>query len=170
MFCLVALTIAPTALADIGRFDLAGRIYTKWLYRNDDSQGVLWLGNPFPAGDNYSGNNGVGSEFELKIMGEVSEAVRAEVRLKSRFGALWHDWWENGDLKPGEIDTSGESLGMNHAEYIKLRGYFIDANLPIPSVRSVLVGSSDLGMFNPWTIGKVRYIDRDNAKARRPRP
>ena len=125
---------------------------------------MLWLGNPFPSGDNYSGSNGVGSEFELKIMGEVSEAVRAEVRLKSRFGALWHDWWENGDLKPDEVDTSGESLGMNHAEYIKLRGYFIDANLPIPSVRSVLIGSSDLGMFNTWTIGKVRYIDRDNAK------
>ena len=152
------------AHADIGRFDLAGRLYTKWLYQNDDTQGVLTHGNPFPAGDNYSGANGVGSEFELKISGSVSNAVRAEVRLKSRFGALWHDWWENGDLSGGAADTSGESLGMNHAEYIKLRGYAIDANLPIPSVRSVLVGSSDLGMFNPWTIGKVRYIDRDNAK------
>jgi hypothetical protein len=28
----------------------------------------------------------------------------------------------------------------------------------------VTVGSSDFGMFNPWTIGKVRYIDRDNGK------
>jgi len=152
------------AQADIGRFDLAGRLYTKWLYRNDDSQGVLTHGNPFPSGDNYSGSNGVGTEFELKIFGAVSNAVRAEVRLKSRFGALWHDWWENGDLSPGQVDTSGESLGMNHAEYVKLRGYAIDANLPIPTLRSVLVGSSDLGMFDAWTIGKVRYIDRDNAK------
>ena len=158
------LITAGGAQADIGRFDLSGRLYTKWLYQNDDSQGVLTHGNPFPSGDNFSGSNGVGSEFELKISGAVSNAVRAEVRLKSRFGALWHDWWENGDLSSGPPDTSGESLGMNHAEYIKLRGYSIDANLPIPSVRSVLVGSSDLGMFNPWTIGKVRYIDRDNAK------
>ncbi|MDP6945483.1 MAG: hypothetical protein QF464_15145, partial [Myxococcota bacterium] len=157
-------TSATDGSADIGRFDLAGRLYTKWLYQNDDSQGVLTHGNPFPAGDNYSGSNGVGTEFELKISGAVSNAVRAEVRLKSRFGALWHDWWENGDLSSEEVDTSGESLGMNHAEYVKLRGYAIDANLPIPSLRSVLVGSSDLGMFNPWTIGKVRYIDRDNAK------
>ena len=161
---LLLVAVAPSVSADIGRFDLAGRLYTKWLYQNDDSQGVLTHGNPFPAGDNFSGSNGVGSEFELKITGSVSNAVRAEVRLKSRFGALWHDWWENGDLAAGPPDTSGESLGMNHAEYIKLRGYAIEANLPIPSVRSLLVGSSDLGMFNPWTIGKVRYIDRDNAK------
>ena len=160
---LLVSTSATDARGDIGRFDLAGRIYNKWLYQNDDSQGVLSHGNPFWP-DNISGNNGVGSEFELKIMGAVSNAVRAEVRLKSRFGALWQDWWENGDSAYAELNTSGESLGLNHAEYIKLRGYFIDANLPIPSVRSILVGSSDLGMFNPWTIGKVRYIDRDNAK------
>lgn len=157
------LTTAGPASADIGRFDLAGRIYTKWMYQNDDSQGTLTLGTPFPQGDNFSGGNGVGTEFELKIMGAVSNAVRAEVRLKSRFGSLWQDWWENGD-RADQVDLSGESLGMNHAEYVKLRGYSIDANLPIPSVRSVLIGSSDLGMFNAWTIGKVRYIDRDNAK------
>ncbi|MGM0575687.1 MAG: hypothetical protein ACQEXJ_08155 [Myxococcota bacterium] len=159
----VLLGASTPASADIGRFDLAGRIYTKWLYRNDDSQGVLTWGNPFWP-DNVSGHNGVGSEFELKILGAVSRAVRAEVRLKSRFGALWQDWWENGDQAYDEVNTSGESLGMNHAQYMKLRGYYIEANLPIPTVRSVLVGSSDLGMFNPWTIGKVRYIDRDNAK------
>ena len=159
----ILLSSPPSARADIGRFDLAGKIYNKWLYQNDDSQGLVTYGNPFWP-DNITGNNGVGSEFELKIMGAVSNAVRAEVRLKSRFGALWQDWWENGDRSYDEHNTSGESLGMNHAEYIKLRGYYIDANLPIPTVRSVLVGSSDLGMFNPWTIGKVRYIDRDNAK------
>ena len=151
------------ARAEIGSFDLAGHIYTKWLYRNDDSQGLLTLGNPFWP-DNITGSNGVGSEFELKIKGRVSNAVRAEVRLKSRFGALWQDWWENGDQAYSDVNTSGESQGLNHAEYLKLRGYSIDANLPIPTVRSVLIGSSDLGMFNPWTIGRVRYIDRDNAK------
>jgi hypothetical protein len=154
---------APTARADLARFDLAGRIYTKWLYQNDDSQGTLTHGNPFWP-DNFSGSNGVGSEFELKVTGTVSNAVRAEVRLQSRFGALWQDWWEQGDQSYSELNTSGESAGMNHAEYIKLRGYRVDANLPIPSVRSLLIGSTDLGMFNPWTIGKVRYIDRDNAK------
>ncbi len=165
MACLGVATLltAGPARGDLARFDLAGRIYTKWMYTNDDSQGLLTWGNPFWP-DNIAGGNGVGSEFELKIRGAVANAVRAEVRLKSRFGALWQDWWENGDVNYPEPNTSGESLGMNHAEYIRLRGAFIDANLPLPTVRSVLIGSSDLGMFNPWTIGKVRYIDRDNAK------
>ena len=30
---------------------------------------------------------------------------------------------------------------------------------------SATIGSNDLGMFDPFTIGKIRYIDRDNAKA-----
>jgi hypothetical protein len=157
------LACSPWAHADKRNFDLAGKIYTKWLYQNDDSQGLLTHGNPFWP-DNIGGHNGVGSEFELLVMGRVSPKVRAQARLKSRFGGLWQDWWENGDLKETGADTSGESLGMNRAEYLKLRGYWIDAALPIPTVRNVRVGSSDLGMFDPWTIGKMRYIDRDNAK------
>ena len=160
---IAALAWPPDVAAEIGRFDLSGRLYTKWLYQNDDSQGLVTYGNPFWP-DNTAGNNGVGTEFELKLSGRISKFVRAQVRLKSRFGALWHDWWESGDRDFPTPNTSGNSLGMNHAEYIKLRGYWIELNLPIPTVRSLVIGSSDLGMFNPWTIGKVRYIDRDNAK------
>ena len=160
----VGLLAAVTpAHADMANFDMTGRIYTKWLYQNDDSQGLVTYGNPFWP-DNITGTNGVGTEFELKLQGNVSKRVRADVRLKSRFGGLWQDWWENGDMGYPIPNTSGESLGMNHGEYIKLRGYRVEANLPIPSVKTVVVGSSELGMFNPWTIGKIRYIDRDNAK------
>ena len=75
---------------------------------------------------------------------------------------LWQDWWENGDLKPGVYDTSGESLGMNHAAYIKLRGAWVRMAPPIPTVKWVTIGSTDYSMWNEWTIGKARYIDRDN--------
>ena len=75
---------------------------------------------------------------------------------------MWQDWWENGDLKPGVYDTSGESLGMNHASYIKLRGAWVRAAPPIPTVKWVTIGSTDYSMWNEWTIGKARYIDRDN--------
>ena len=156
--CLVSLS----ARGELVNFDLMGKLYTKWLYRNNGSQGVLTKGNPFWP-DNIQGDNGVGSEFELGIRGRVGQHVEAGVRVASRFGALWQDWWENGDIKDAE-DTSGESLGMNHAQYIKLRGYWIRAQLPIPFVDEIIVGSSDLGMFNEWTIGRVRYIDRDNGK------
>ncbi len=158
--------------ADIANFELDGKIYTKILYANDDSQGSQWLGHPFWK-DNFTGSNGQASEFELGIRARVSDHVTAGARLKSRWGADWHDWWENGDLKLTETgspvpfpgDTSGESLGMNHASYMKLRGFWIEVrDPPIRTVQVIRAGSSDLGMFNAWTIGKVRYIDRDNAR------
>jgi hypothetical protein len=158
------LVLAPLAArADSSNFDLGGRIYTKWLYRNNTSQGVLTYGNPFWS-ENLSGDNGVGSEFELTIKGRVSETVSAGVRIQSRFGSTWHDFWENGNLRWTTPNTSGESLGMDHAEYMKLRGYWVKLEKPLPGVGYFQVGSSDLGMWNAWTVGKIRYIDRDNAK------
>lgn len=157
------------ALADTANFELNGKIYTKFLYKNDDSSGCLSLSNPFWP-DNIGGNNGACTEFELTILGRASKYVTTGVRLKSRFGALWQGWWENGDVRwdyPNDTlfveNTSGEALGMNHAQYVKLRGAFMRVAAPIPTVRWIHFGASDLGMFNEWTVGKVRYIDRDNA-------
>ncbi len=156
-----ALLVSAAARADTVNFDLSGKIYTKYMYQNDNTQGCLSLSNPFWV-DNIGGHNGACSEFELNINAKVSQRVSAGVRLQSRWGALWQDWWENGDLKKGIADTSGESLGMNHAQYIKLRGLFIRVAPPIETVRWVTVGSTDFSMWNEWTIGKARYIDRDN--------
>ena len=160
------LAVPATVHADKANFDVSAKLYTKWLYRNDDSQGVLWLGNPFWP-DDIAGNNGVATEFELTMTGRVSKWVRAGAKVKSRFGGVWQDWWESGERRPeynGEHNTSGDRLGMNRAMYIKLRGFFIDINPNIPFIDWFRVGSSDLSMFNPWTIGKIRYIDRDNAR------
>lgn len=158
---LAVLAAAASAQADTSNFDLSGKIYTKYMYKNDNTQGCLSLSNPFWV-DNIGGNNGACTEFELNIKGRVSPRVTAGVRLQSRWGMLWQDWWENGDLKPGVSDTSGESLGMNHAAYIKLRGAYIRMAPPIPTVRWVTIGATDYSMWNEWTIGKARYIDRDN--------
>jgi hypothetical protein len=156
--------VAPTrARADKKNFDLSAKIYTKWLYRNDDSQGVLWLGNPFWP-DDIAGNNGVATEFELLATGRVSKWVRAGAKMKTRFGNDWHDWWESGENKYDEHNTSGDSLGMNRAAYLKFRGFYVHINPDLPFVDWVKFGASDLSMFNPWTIGKIRYIDRDNAR------
>jgi len=169
----LALLVAATALflpgaaqADKSKFDLNAKIYSKWLYRNDDKEGVLWLGNPFWP-DDIAGNNGVATEFELNFVGNVSKYVKAGAKLKSRFGGLWHDWWVSGERKfeyLGEHNTSGDSLGMNRAMYIKFRGFYVDLNPDVPFIDWVRVGASDLAMFNAWTIGKIRYIDRDNAR------
>jgi hypothetical protein len=53
---------------------------------------------------------------------------------------------------------------MNHAEYMKLRGYWFRIRVPVDFINYVHVGSSDYSQFNEWTVGKVRFIDRDNGK------
>lgn len=165
VLALVGLLAPGRARADIGNFDLAGKMYTKFMYQNDATQGCLSMSNPFWV-DNIGGHNGVCTEFELQIKGNLGKSVTAGVRLQSRWGAMWQDWWENGDLKQGVAfsggDTSGESLGMNHAQYIKLRGAWARFAPPIPYVKWITVGSTDYSMWNEWTIGKARYIDRDN--------
>jgi hypothetical protein len=161
---LALLAVSSPAQADIANFDFAGQIFTKWLYRNNDSQGVLTYGNPFWP-ENYSGDNGVASEFELRVIAKVSDFVEADVRLKSRYGATWHDFFENGNIRYENPNNSGESLGLDHAEYFKLRGYRVLIRPPYEWIDQVSIGSTDLGMFNPWSIGKIRFIDRDNTKA-----
>jgi hypothetical protein len=155
---------APYARADKSKFDMNARLYTKYLYTNDDTQGVLWLGNPFWP-DDIAGSNGTATELYLRLNGNVSDSVRAWASVQSRFGGTWQDWWESGEWKyNGEHNTSGDSLGMNRAQYVKFRGFGIDVKLDVPPVRHVMVGASDLGMFNPFTIGKIRYIDRENGR------
>jgi hypothetical protein len=159
---LLLVAAAAPAWADTANFELNGKIYTKYLYKNDNTQGCLAMSNPFWT-DNIGGNNGACTEFELNIKARVGPRVQAGVRLQSRWGMIWQDWWENGDLKSvSASDTSGESMGMNHAAYLKLRGAFVRVAPPISMVRWVTVGATDYSMWNEWTIGKARYIDRDN--------
>jgi hypothetical protein len=156
--------MASTAKADISRFDLGARIYVKHLYANDDSQGTLWLGNPFWP-DQIAGSNGVSSQLEITLSGRVSDAVSAGARIASRYGERWQDYWESGNRMYGDtVNTSGDSVGMNRAAYLKLRGPWIQLSPELGWIDWVRIGASDLGMFNPWTIGKLRYIDRDNGK------
>jgi hypothetical protein len=150
---------------------LRADIYNKLLMQNDQTNGSVTWGNPSPQGDNFSGNNGAASELQLIFNGRVGNDVEAGARVASRWGMQWADFYENGDrvIDPvsgrfGRIDASGQSLGMDHAQYMQLRGIFIRAAPPIPTVRYVHFGSSDLGQFSPFTVGKQRYIDRDNAR------
>jgi hypothetical protein len=170
IFAAALLVPAAVARAETGNFELNGKIYTKWMYKNDRSRGCLSLSNPFWP-DNIGGSNGVCSEFELTIQGRVSKYVSAGLRLQSRWGALWQNWWENGDVRwdaPTDTlfleNTSGEALGMNYAQYMKFRNAWIRVAPPIPTVRWIHIGASDFGMFNEWTVGKSRYIDRDNGQ------
>ncbi|MFO0729090.1 MAG: hypothetical protein U1E65_35245 [Myxococcota bacterium] len=155
---------APAAAENApSRLELKAEAYMKWLYRNDATQGCVSYGNPHPTGDNYSGNNGACPEFALTIIGRPMAQIEGGFRLQSRFGMDFADWFENGD-KRTKVDASGESLGQNHSAPIQLRGIYVRIAEPLPFLDWFLAGSSDLSYWDPFTVGKVRYIDRFNAK------
>jgi hypothetical protein len=158
---LVSALLAGAAFADLANIDIGGKSFTKFMSQNDDTRGCLSMSNPFWV-DNIGGHNGVCSELELNLRAKLGSRVTAGARIQSRWGALWQGWWENGDLRLGVEDTSGEAMGMNHAAYMKLRSSWVRFAPPLPGVRWITVGSTDLSMWNEWTIGKARYIDRDN--------
>lgn len=143
--------------------ELKAEAYIKWLYRNNTTQGCVTYGNPHPRGDNYTGDNGACPEFALTITGRPAPKIEAGARLQSRFGQDFADWFENGD-KRAIPDASGESLGQNHSAPIQLRALYVRLTEPLPLIDWFLVGSSDLSYFDAWTVGKVRFIDRFNAK------
>ena len=153
--------VPPPQLPEM-KLSWKGDVYTKFMFRNNQSNGCVTWGNPHPLGDNFAGENGICSELGLTVQGKVSRLVEVQARVQSRYGQEWADWWENGDLH-SELDTTGESLGMNHASYLQLRGVYVRLSPPIPTVRYIHVGSSDLSQYNAFTVGKVRFIDRFNA-------
>ena len=152
---------APAAAPSV--LEIRAETYMKWLYRNNTSQGCVTYGNPHPRGDNYTGDNGACPEIGLTIIGRPSAKIEGGFRLQSRFGQDFADWFETGDRR--EVpDASGESLGANHGAPIQLRAVYVRIAEPLPLIDWVLAGSSDLAYWDPWTVGKVRFIDRHNAK------
>lgn len=154
---------APAAATTPSVLELKAEAYVKWLFRNNASQGCVTYGNPHPRGDNYTGDNGACPEFALTLIARPMSKVEAGFRVQSRFGQQFADWFENGDERD-PADASGESLGANHAALIQLRGIYVRIVDPLPLIDWALIGSSDLGYFDPWTVGRVRFIDRFNAK------
>jgi hypothetical protein len=130
-------------------FQASGKIYMNWLWGDATvKEASIYIG-PFGQG----GHQGANSELELNLRAEISSYVTAGARIKNRFrDNFWATYWDNKDL--------------DKAQYMKLRGVWVRFRTPDwlqPYVSSVHLGSSDLAMFSPWTVGRIRYIDRDNA-------
>lgn len=114
------------------------------------------------SGDTASGaDQGQWTEFELRLKATISPQVEAGVRLQSRSpAAYWTDFGFNnnegfGGATPGDIRPQ-------QSKYIKLRGAYVLLTPGYSWLNTALIGSSDWGYFDPFTVGKVRYIDRDN--------
>jgi hypothetical protein len=142
-----AMAKSPTRLVS---FVVEAKIYTKFLFIN----------SPITPGNGFQGEiNGIATEFEMNIRGYVSDRVEAFARVQSRLGADWSDYF----LQVGAGGEGGPP--DDDADYMKFRGAFVKIkDNPLPTRPTIWIGSSDIDMFSPFTIGRIRFTERDNAK------
>jgi hypothetical protein len=151
-----AIGLAMAAPAFAAGIDFSGsNIYMKFLDGNQRKVSQS-------SGDTTSGSDsGQWTEFELRMKATISKQVEAGVRLQSRSPAAY---WSNfgfannegfSGATPGDIKTT-------QSKFVKLRGAYVLLTPGYAWLDQALIGSSDWGMFDPFTVGQVRYIDRDN--------
>jgi hypothetical protein len=108
------------------------------------------------SGDTAGGtDNGQWTEFELRIKATISKQVEAGVRLQSRSPAgYWTDFGGFG----------GPETNPTRGNFMKARGAYVLLTPGYGWLDTVNLGASDWGQFDPFTVGRTRYIDRDNFK------
>lgn len=167
-FLVIVLMAAGTVIAQEQKFTISGVSYTKWLWGTDRGHGAMYNFTSIP-GEGY-GDNGQGTELELLVGGKPNKYIEVSGRIHSRFNQnFWTNFGGFGGRNPAFENnpppcTSGD-CGENDArsnQYVKLRGLTMRITPSWKLVDSVTIGASDFGMFDPFTIGKIRYIDRDN--------
>lgn len=146
-FGLLAL-VALLPVAAQQKLKWGGTIYTKWLDGNRRTNDGLYSNSEFGNGD-----QGQGTEIEFLFEAKVSKQVEVGGRIQSRFN---RNWWSNGG------GFSDDENDPRSAQYVKFRGAYVRMTPGYGWIDSATIGSNDWGQFDPFTIGKLRYIDRDN--------
>ncbi len=162
----VLITLAAPALTlaqDGPQLTLGGTTYTKFLWSTMRDEGSLFNFTTVP-GEGW-GNNGQGSEIELFVNGRLSKQVEFKSRIHSRFS---QNQWTNfggfgGDPSVPCVDGNCGEFDPRSNQYVKLRGVSVILTPGYRWLDSAVVGASDLGQFDSFVIGQIRYIDRDNA-------
>jgi hypothetical protein len=159
-----ALGLAPQAghaqAAQPGAIKWYGSIYTKFLDGNRRTEAGLYSNAETTPGEG-GGDQGQGIEFELLFNAQVSKQVEIGGRIHSRFNK---NYWANygGFAVPDSDTTNCGEDDPRCNQYVKLRGAWARITPGYEWMDSLTIGQSDWGMFDPWTQGKYRYIDRDN--------
>jgi hypothetical protein len=165
------LAAAPAALAqEQSKLVIGGTTYTKWLWGNQRHQGSLYNFTTVP-GEGY-GDNGQGSEVELLLSARLSKKVEVRARIHSRFSQnFWTNFGGFGGRNPAlEDPPAGPCVEGDCGEfdprsnqYVKLRGVAVTLTPGYRWIDSATIGANDFGQFDPFVLGRIRYIDRDNA-------
>ncbi len=163
----LGLAAGPALAEDTQKLTWSGVDYTKFLWSTARDSGGLYSFTTIPS-EAY-GNNGQGTELELLLAAKPSKYVEVSGRIQSRFNQnFWTNFGGFGGrsnfIDPDNPCVSGDcgEFDSRSAQYVKFRGLTVTLRPGYSWVDQVTVGSSDWGMFDPFTIGKIRYIDRDN--------
>lgn len=145
-----ALGLLAAAPAFAAGIDFGGsNIYMKFLDGNQRRVNT-------DSGDTaHSTDNGQWAEFELRIKATISKQVEAGLRLQSRSPAAY--WTNFGGF-------SGDETNPEQSNFMKFRGGYVLLTPGYGWLDTALIGASDWGQFDPFTVGRLRYIDRDNFK------
>lgn len=148
----IAIGLGLTGSASAVTFDFSGtNFYMKFLDGNQ-------RGAPTNSIDTNSGaDQGQFTEMNLIFKATISPQVEAGGRIQSRSSAAY--WTEFGGFG-NEGTVANDSV--NHQKFMKLRGAYVELTPNYSWLTNARVGTSDWGMFDPFTMGKIRYIDRDN--------
>lgn len=145
----IGLTMAGSASA--ATVDFSGsNFYMKYLAGNQNAASTSSI-------DTASGSDqGQFTELNLVFKATLSPQVEAGGRVQSRSSAsYWTDYGGFGN--EGNVNNN-----VNDMKFMKLRGAYAELTPGYNWLNLARIGTSDWGMFDPFTVGKVRYIDRDN--------
>ncbi|HSP93800.1 MAG TPA: hypothetical protein VLU06_04560 [Thermoanaerobaculia bacterium] len=158
---LIGLVAAAPLSAQI---TIGGTTYTKFLWGNQRDQGSLYNFTTVPG--EGAGDNGQGTEVELLVDGKLSKKLAIHARLHSRFS---QNFWTNGGGWGGSNPPTTDCVAGNCGEfdsrsnqYVKLRGVALTMTPGYSWMDTAVIGQQDWGNFDPFVIGRIRYIDRDN--------
>ncbi|HEV7671469.1 MAG TPA: hypothetical protein VGS22_23360 [Thermoanaerobaculia bacterium] len=144
---------ACAASAQLNGPTIGGTILTKWLWdeHGDDGQG------------------GQGTEIELLLSARLSKQVEVKGRLQGRFAQNF--WTHSGGFgehdpvldDPPAGNCAGGDCDSRFDSSVKLRGVSLTLTPGYRWIDSATIGSNDFGQFDPFVIGRFRYLDRDSA-------
>lgn len=147
----MAVGLALAGSASAMTMDFSGtNFYMKFLDGNQHKASTASI-------DTASGSDlGQFTEMNIIFKATLSPQVEAGGRIQSRSSAsYWTDYGGFGN----EGNVNGN---INDMKFMKLRGAYAELTPGYSWLNLARIGTSDWGMFDPFTVGKVRYIDRDN--------
>jgi hypothetical protein len=138
-----------------------GSIYAKFLDGDRRTERGLYSNAETTPGEG-GGDQGQGIEFELMFNAQVSKQVEIGGRIHSRFNKNFWSNYGGFQVPDSQAPPACTEADPRCNQYIKLRGAWARITPGYEWLDSAFIGNSDWGMFDAWTQGKSRYIDRDN--------